>query len=96
MQNYFKRVEKHFSIGRYCGIFSIKYSKTQGGLFMAYESKVILVAIGEIMARSNSLEDAYKAVRAIANAEGVVLKTLAEKKKEIAEEEKTEGDKNDN
>ena len=40
---------------------------------MAYETKVLLIAIGEIMRKSENLEDAYAALAKIANVEGVLL-----------------------
>jgi hypothetical protein len=43
---------------------------------MAYETKVILLAIAEIMRKSDNLEDAYESLREIANAENVVLKSF--------------------
>jgi len=49
---------------------------------MAYETKVLLIAIARIMSKSNSLEEAYKDVQAMANAEGVILESLEELRKE--------------
>jgi hypothetical protein len=49
---------------------------------MAYDTKVLLIAIGEIVAKSESKEEIYQAVSDMANAEGVVLKSLEERKKE--------------
>ena len=46
---------------------------------MAYNSKVILIAIGEIIRKADSVEEVYDAVQAMANAEGVLLKPLKPK-----------------
>ena len=43
---------------------------------MGYETKVILVAIADIIETSKTLEEAYERVEKIANAEGVVIKKL--------------------
>jgi hypothetical protein len=40
---------------------------------MAYETKAILIAIGKLIKKAESLEDAYKSVADMANAEGVIL-----------------------
>jgi hypothetical protein len=58
---------------------------------MAIESKMLLVAIGAIMRKSDSLEDAYKDIEAMANVEGVTLQPFSEgktNKKESANHEK--------
>ena len=49
---------------------------TRGELNMGYETKVILVAIAEIIRKSNSIKEVYEAVAEMANAEGVILKPL--------------------
>lgn len=49
---------------------------------MGYETKVILVAIAEIIRKSKDKNEIYKAVAEMANAEGVILKPLDETKKE--------------
>ena len=51
---------------------------------MSYETKVLLIAIAEIVSRSNSVDEIYKAVADMANAEGVILKSLEEKRNEKA------------
>ena len=51
---------------------------------MAYETKVILLALAEIAVRTNAKE-VYRAIARMANAEGVILKTYEEAKEEIEE-----------
>ncbi|MCL2851480.1 MAG: hypothetical protein FWE20_00380 [Defluviitaleaceae bacterium] len=46
---------------------------------MAYETKVILIAISEIMKSSQSLSEAHQKLAKMANAEGVVLEPLDER-----------------
>jgi hypothetical protein len=48
----------------------------KGGTAVAYETKVLLIAIAEIISKAGSLEEAYNAVKKMANAEGVVLESL--------------------
>ena len=55
---------------------------------MAYETKVILVAISEIMKNAKSLKDAHAALAKMANAEGIVLEPLEE-------DDKVESEKSD-
>jgi hypothetical protein len=43
-----------------------------------YETKVVLVAVSNIMRKSKSLKEAHTALEEMANAEGVVLKPFAE------------------
>ena len=52
---------------------------------MAYETKVILVAIAEMFCKAESLEEAYAALKKIANAEGVVLQPYEEVRAEVEE-----------
>ena len=40
---------------------------------VAYETKVVLIAIAEIIRKSADLKEVYQAVEKMANAEGVVL-----------------------
>jgi len=47
----------------------------------SYETKVILVAIAEIIRKSKDKTEIYKAVAEMANAEGVILKPLDEAEK---------------
>ena len=49
---------------------------------MGYETKVILIAIAEIISKADSVEEVYKAVAEMANAEGVILKPYEEKKQD--------------
>ncbi|MCL2851778.1 MAG: hypothetical protein FWE20_01905 [Defluviitaleaceae bacterium] len=45
---------------------------------MAYETKALLVALSKILAKSESVEEAYEALVDIANTESVVLKPYSE------------------
>ena len=49
---------------------------------VAYETKVILIALANIIRNSNNLSEVYKAVEEMANAEGMVLKPYEEAKEE--------------
>jgi len=40
---------------------------------MAYETKVILTAVADIVQTSSNLDEAYKRIARLANAEGVIL-----------------------
>ena len=53
----------------------------KGALDMAYETKVLLIAIAQIIRKADSIEEIYKAVEKMANAEGLVLEPLDEEKK---------------
>ena len=46
-----------------------------------YETKVILVAVSNIMRKSKDLKEAHEALEEMANAEGVVLKPFDENEK---------------
>ena len=52
---------------------------------MAYETKALLIAIGELIRKSDDLAEAYELVASMANAEGVILKPYGAETK--AEEE---------
>ena len=54
---------------------------TKGEFNMAYETKVLLIALAQIIRKADSIEEIYKAVEKMANAEGVVLEPLNEEKK---------------
>ena len=45
----------------------------EGTRNMGYETKVILVAVADIIQTSKTLEEAFERVARIANAEGVVI-----------------------
>ena len=51
-----------------------------GDLNMAYETKVLLIALAEIVVKSKDIKDIYHAIEKMANAEGVILKTYEEAK----------------
>ena len=50
---------------------------------MAYETKVLLIALSRIVGKADSIEEIYKALEAMANAEGLVLPPMEDIKKEI-------------
>ena len=43
---------------------------------MAYETKVLLIALAKIVRKADNKEEIYEAIEEMANAEGVVLKPL--------------------
>jgi len=49
---------------------------------MAYETKVLLIALAKIISKADSIEEIYKAVQKMANAEGVVLDSLDKMKED--------------
>ena len=53
---------------------------TKGAESVAYETKVLLIAIAKIVRKADSIKEIYEAIEEMANAEGVVLKPLEEKK----------------
>ena len=55
---------------------------------MAYETKVLLIALSEIACRTNDAEEIYNAIAKMANAEGVILKPYEEAKAEIGKKSK--------
>ena len=58
----------------------------KGELNVAYETKVLLIAISEIVCRAKNLREVHRAVEKMANAEGIVLESY-EKQKENLEHE---------
>ncbi|MDR1705619.1 MAG: hypothetical protein LBS19_13170 [Clostridiales bacterium] len=46
---------------------------------MAYETKVLLIALSKIVRKADNIEEIYKAIEDMANAEGVVLKPYEDK-----------------
>jgi hypothetical protein len=55
---------------------------------MAYENKVLLMAVSEIMKKSKNLRDAHEAVAKIANVEGVILEPFGDREDDDEESEK--------
>jgi hypothetical protein len=51
----------------------------KGGGIMAYETKVILIAIGEILRNTKDAEVAYKILQKMANVENVILEPYDDK-----------------
>ena len=47
---------------------------------MAYETKVLLIALAKIVSKADNIEEIYETLEEMANAEGVVLKPLEEKR----------------
>jgi len=60
--------------------------KTKGEEGAAYETKVILKAVAELVRTSKSVEEAFERVVNIANAEGVVIPKPGEKETRNGEE----------
>ncbi|MCL1918509.1 MAG: hypothetical protein FWG14_09365 [Peptococcaceae bacterium] len=54
----------------------------RGGGDMGYETKVILVAVADIIQTSKDLDEAFERVAAMANAEGVIVKKRDHKARE--------------
>jgi len=50
---------------------------------MAYDTKVLLSLIARYVAKADSLEDAYNAIKGAANVEGVTLPTYEEMVNEV-------------
>ena len=50
---------------------------------MTYETKVVLSAVAHSICKADTLEEAYYAVKEMANVEGLVLETYEEKRKAI-------------
>ena len=53
----------------------------KGDLGMAYETKVLLIALAKIVRKADSIEEIYKAIEDMANAEGLLLEPLDKEKK---------------
>jgi len=49
---------------------------------MSYETKVILIAIGNIIQKAESIDEIFELVQEMANAEGVILKRRKPKNEE--------------
>ena len=47
---------------------------------MSYETKVLLIALAKIVRKADNVAEIYETIEEMANAEGVVLKPLDEKK----------------
>ena len=52
---------------------------------MAYETKVILIALANAAIRADSMKDVYDVIAEMANAEGVVIKSYEEAKAKLKE-----------
>ena len=61
-----------------CKIVAITKRKEENP--MSYETKVLLIAIAEIISKSKGVEEIYSAVQKMANAEGLILESLEEKR----------------
>ena len=53
----------------------------KGEFDMAYETKVLLMAIAQLVQKADSLKEVYEAIEKMANVEGVVLDPYSEKEK---------------
>jgi hypothetical protein len=60
---------------------------------MAYETKVILTAVADIVQTSSDLDEAYKRIARLANAEGVILPPLEGEKQDNPKSRKKEAKK---
>jgi len=52
-----------------------------GGENAAYETKVLLIALANIVRKAESIKEVYDALEEMANAEGVILKPMDDKQK---------------
>jgi hypothetical protein len=59
-------------------------SNAEGVNDVAYETKVLLIAIAQITAKASGTEEVYNAVAKMANAEGVVLEPYDEAVKNVS------------
>ena len=57
----------------------------KGANVLAYETKVLLIALAEIVCKANNTKEIYNAIAKMANAEGVILKTYEEAIAELEE-----------
>ena len=48
-------------------------TQQRGAENVAYETKVLLIALSEIIRKAESLEEVYETVQKMANAEGVII-----------------------
>jgi hypothetical protein len=53
-----------------------------GGECMGYETKVILVAVADIIETSKSLDEAFERISRLANVEGVIVERHPKEKSE--------------
>ena len=60
-------------------------TETKGVGDVAYETKVLLIALAKIIRKADNIKEIYEAIEEMANAEGVVLKPLDEKEQERLE-----------
>ena len=49
---------------------------TKGAENVAYETKVLLIALAKIVRKADNKEEIYEALEEMANAEGVVIKPM--------------------
>ena len=57
---------------------------------MTYETKVVLSAVAQFICKADSLEEAYDAVKEMANVEGLLLEPYEKKKKKQKEAQERE------
>jgi hypothetical protein len=53
----------------------------RGELDMAYETKVLLIALAKIVAKTDDVDEIYNAIKMMANAESLVLPSREEMRK---------------
>ena len=58
---------------------------------MAYETKVMLIALSKIIGKADSIEEIYRAVQEMAQADGLDLQSLDDLRKEIEEMKNRQG-----
>lgn len=60
------------------GVAVLEQRMTGGMETVAYETKVLLIALAKIVRKADNIKEIYDAIEEMANAEGVVLKPLDE------------------
>jgi hypothetical protein len=58
---------------------------------MTYETKVVLSAVAQFICKADTLEEAYDAVKEMANVEGLLLEPYEKKRKRKTTEESERG-----
>ena len=52
---------------------------SEGAMNVAYETKVLLIALARIVRKADNIKEIYEAIEEMANAEGIVLKPIDDK-----------------
>jgi len=61
----------------------VKAVQIEGGIIMAYETKVILRLLANQVALAETLEQAFEMIRTAAQVEGLIIPDLEEVRKEL-------------